>query len=163
MPSFDIVSRVEMNEVDNTINNTLKQIATRYDFRGSKTEINLDKKTNKIHIVAEDKMKMDAIKEMMLAAAAKRGLDLKVFSFGDVEPGASGNVKRDITIKEGIEQDTAKKIVKMIKDKKLKVQASIQGDEVRVSGKKIDDLQEVITLVKSADMPVPLQYVNMKS
>ncbi len=163
MPSFDIVSRIEMQEVDNAVNNTIKQIATRFDFRNTKTELTLDKKEKKIHCLAADEMKMEAIREMFLGAAAKRKLDLKSFKFGDVKPAADANVKRDIEIREGIEQEVAKKIVKIIKDSKIKVQASIIGEEVRVTGKKIDELQEVIQLMKGSAIEVPLQYVNMKS
>lgn len=163
MPSFDIVSRVEMQEVDNAVNNTLKAIQQRYDFRGSKTEVSLDKKEKKIRILTEDKMKMEAVKEMLQQNAVKRKIDLKTLKFEDPEPAAGSTLRREVTIKEGIDQDTAKKIVKLIKDSKMKVQASIQGEEVRVSGKKIDDLQEAIALVRGADIDVPLQFVNMKS
>jgi uncharacterized protein YajQ (UPF0234 family) len=163
MPTFDVVSKVDMQEVDNTVTNTLKEIATRYDFRNMKTEVKLDKKQKLIHVVAADKMKMQAVREMMIAKAIKRGLDIKCFKFEDPTPTSDAALKRDIRIREGIEQDLAKKIVKMIKETKMKVQASIQGDEVRVSAKKIDDLQSVISLLEGADLDVPLQFVNMKS
>ena len=163
MPSFDIVSRVEMQEVDNAVNNTLRQIGQRYDFRGSKTELNLDKKEKKIHVLTEDRMKMEAVREALQQSAVKRKIDLKTLRFDDPQPAAGSNLKCDVVIREGIDQDTAKKIVKMIKDSKMKVQASIQGEEVRVTGKKIDDLQEVITMLKGADIEVPLQFVNMKN
>ena len=139
MPSFDIVSRIDLQEVDNAVNNTLKQIATRFDFRNSKTSLTFDRKEKKLSAATDDKMKMQAVKEMFMNAAAKRKLDLKSFEFGEPLPALSGTVKSEIKIREGIDQDTAKKIVKMVKDAKIKVQASIQGDEVRVSGKKIDD------------------------
>jgi uncharacterized protein YajQ (UPF0234 family) len=163
MPSFDIVSRVEMQEVDNAVNNTLKAIAQRFDFRGSKTEINLDKKEKKIRILTEDKMKMEAVKEMLQQNAVKRKIDLKTLKFEEPQPAAGSQLRREVVVKEGIDQETAKKIVRLIKDSKMKVQASIQGDEVRVSGKKIDDLQAAMTLVRDADIEVPLQFVNMKS
>lgn len=163
MPSFDVVSRVDMQEVDNAINNARKEIATRYDFRNSRTEINFDRKEKKINVVAEDKMKMDAIREILLSKAVKRGIDLKSFEFGEPVPAAHAALKREIKVKEGIEQDLAKKIVRIIKDSKIKVQASIQGEEVRVSGKQIDDLQSVIALLRGSNLEVPLQYVNMKS
>ncbi|MBI1336193.1 MAG: YajQ family cyclic di-GMP-binding protein [Phycisphaera sp.] len=162
MPSFDIVSRVEMQEVDNTINNTKKEVATRYDFRGSKTEIHFDRKEKKINLLTEDKMKMEAVREMLLNHAGKRKLDLKVFEFGEPQPGPQANLKREVKIKEGIPQDIAKRIVKTIKDAKMKVQASIQGEEVRVTGKQIDDLQAVITMLRGQPIEVPLQFVNMK-
>jgi uncharacterized protein YajQ (UPF0234 family) len=163
MPSFDIVSRVEMQEVDNAVNNTLKAIATRYDFRNSRTTVELDKKEKVIRIVAADKMKMEAIKEMFLQAAVKRKLEVKTFKFEEPEPGAQANLKRVVKIQEGVPIDLARQIVKLIKDSKLKVQASIQGEEVRVTGKQLDDLQAVIALVRQANLPVPLQFVNMKN
>lgn len=163
MPSFDIVSRVELQEVDNAINNTLKALQQRYDFRGSKFEVVHDRKEKKIKVHAEDKMKMEAIKETLQQNAVKRKIDLKTLKFEEPQPAAGSQLKREVLIREGIEQDTAKKIVKMIKETKLKVQASIQGDEVRVSGKSIDDLQSVIALLKGSDVEVPLQFVNMKS
>lgn len=163
MPSFDIVSRVEMQEVDNAVNNTVKAITQRFDFRGSKTEITLDKKEKKIRILTEDKMKMEAVRETLQQNAVKRKIDLKTLKFDEPQVAAGSNLRSEVTIREGIDQDTAKKIVKTIKDSKIKVQASIQGEEVRVSGKKIDDLQEVIALVRGAGIEVPLQFINMKS
>lgn len=163
MPSFDIVSRVEMQEVANAVNNTLKATAQRFDFRGSKTEVALDQKEKKIRILTEDRMKMDAVREMLQQNAVKRKVDLKTLKFGDPQPAAGSTLRSEVTIREGIDQDNAKKIVKLIKDSKLKVQASIQGDEVRVSGKKIDDLQEVIAMLRGAGLELPLQFVNMKS
>lgn len=163
MPSFDVVNQVDHQEIDNTVNNTLKAIANRFDFRGSKVEIEFDRKTNKIKVNVEDAMKMEAVKEMMVSAAVKRSVEVKSLAFGDSEPGAGASVKCEITVQEGIDQPTAKKIVKMIKDdKKLKVQPSIQGDSVRVSGKKRDDLQAVIAMLKAAELDIPLQFVNMK-
>jgi cyclic-di-GMP-binding protein len=163
MPSFDIVSRVDLQEIDNAINNAKKEIATRYDFRNSKTSIDFDRKEKKINIVADDKMKMDAVREILQSKAVKRNIDLKSFEFGEPQPTAHAALKREVKVKEGLEQDVAKKIVKMIKDAKLKVQASIQGEEVRVTGKQIDDLQSVMAMLRGAGLEVPLQFVNMKS
>ena len=163
MPQFDVVSRIEMQEVANAVNNTAKEVSTRYDFKGSDTRVELDKKANNIHMVAADKMKMDAVAEIFIRHAIKRKLDQEAFDFEEPTPTARGALKRDVKIREGIDQDTAKKIVKRIKDSKMKVQASIQGDEVRVQGKKIDDLQQVIAMLKEADLGVPLQFINMKS
>lgn len=162
MPSFDIVSRVDMQEVDNAINIARKQLAGRYDFRGSKTEINFDRKEKKLGLLTEDKMKMEAIREMILQAMARRNVDIKALKFEEILPGRDTMVKRQIVIQEGLDQDTARKIVKLIKDAKMKVQASIQGDEVRVSGKQIDDLQAVMQMVRQAGLSVPLQFVNMQ-
>jgi len=163
MPSLDIVCRVNMQEVDNALNNTRKQIANRFDFRGAKAEITLDVKEKTLHILTEDNSKMEAIREMFFSSAVKRGLNLKLFKLEDTIPGAGGNVKRDIKIREGLEIDFAKSVVKLIKETGLKVQASIQGDEVRVNGKKIDDLRAVMAALQAADLEVPLQFVNMKS
>lgn len=163
MPSFDIVSRVEMQEVDNAVNNTLKEVATRYDFRGTKTELTFDRKEKKLHIVAGDKMKIEALREMFLQKAVKRGLEIKVFDFEEPTPTTGGALKQDVKLREGIEQPLAKKIVARIKESKIKVQGSIQGDEVRVTGKQIDDLQAVMAMLKSEKYDTPLQFVNMKS
>jgi len=163
MPSFDIVNKVDFAEIDNAVNNTLKEIATRFDFRGTKTEVTVDKKEKKIHMLAADKMKIDAVREMFLNKAVKRNLSIKAFEFAEPLPTTAGALKREVKIKDGIEQDIAKKIVRTIKDSKLKVQASIQGDELRVTGKQIDDLQAVIALLRGANLEVPLQFVNMKS
>jgi len=163
MPSFDIVSRVDLQEIDNAVNNTLKEVANRYDFRGTRTELTFDRKEKSLHMVAGDKMKMDALKEMFLQKAVKRGLEIKVFDFEEPTPTSGGALKRDVKLREGIEQPLAKKIVAKIKESKIKVQGSIQGDEVRVTGKQIDDLQAIIALLKQDEYDTPLQFVNFKS
>lgn len=163
MPSFDIVSRLDYAELDNAINNTKKAIAQRFDFRGAVVELTINRKEKNLHVLTEDKSKQEAIKEMFLHAAVKRGISPKAFDFKETEPGAAGKVKRDVKLKDGLEQDAAKDIVKRIKAGGLKVQASIQGEEVRVSGKKIDDLQEVIAMLRAAELDIPLEFVNMKS
>jgi uncharacterized protein YajQ (UPF0234 family) len=163
MPSFDIVSRMNWAELDNAINNTHKAIAARFDFRGSPVEITVDKKEKKIKIVADDGTKMKGVREMFDSAAHRRGIDIKSFKWGDNEPTALGKLKNEIKIQDGIEQDKAKEIVRVIKDSKLKVQASIQGEELRVQGKQIDDLQAVIKLLNGSALGLPLQFVNMKS
>lgn len=163
MPSFDVVSRVDMQEVDNAVNNACKEIATRYDFRSSNTQVTLDRKEKQIHVVTADKMKMQAVQEILANKAAKRNINLKSFEFQEPQPTSHGALKCDVKVKEGIDHDTAKQIVRLIKEAGIKVQASIQGEEVRVSGKKIDDLQSVIAMLRSANLDVPLQYVNMKS
>ena len=163
MPSFDIVSRVNFAELDNALNNTRKAIAARFDFRGATAELTLDQKEKKLKIVADDNMKLRGIREMFESAAFKRGLVAKTFLWGDAEDALGGKMKIEVKIQDGIEQEKAKEIVKLIKDSKLKVQASIQGDELRVSGKKIDDLQAVMRLLDGAALGLPLQYVNLKS
>ncbi|WP_027186449.1 YajQ family cyclic di-GMP-binding protein [Desulfovibrio inopinatus] len=163
MPSFDVVSRVDLQEIDNAVNNSLKEIASRFDFRGSKTELTFDKKNVVLHVSTESDMRLKAVRDMLIGHCVKRKVDVRALDFGDPKPGAGQSVKQDIKVKEGIDKDTAKKIVKLIKDSKLKVQSSIQDDQVRVTGKKIDDLQSVITLLKGQELDVALQFVNMKS
>ncbi len=161
MPSLDVVSKINFAELDNAINNTKKAIAQRFDFKNSPVEITVDRKEKKLHVNAEDKTKQEAVKEMFLSAAMKRGLAVKTFDFGECEVGAAGRLKRDVKLRDGLQQDQAKDIVKRIKATGLKVQASIQGEEVRVSGKKIDDLQAVMALLKNGELDLPLQFVNM--
>lgn len=151
-----------MQEVDNAINNTRKEIATRYDFRGSPSEVTFDKKEKVIHVIAEHEMRMDALMDMLMTNMIKRKVDPKALKPKAIEPTSHGYVKRSIDIQEGIETEIAKKIVKLIKDQKLKVQAAIQDEQVRVSGKKIDDLQEVIKMLRGQNLDIPLQFVNMK-
>ncbi len=162
MPSLDIVNEIDNQEVDNAVNNTTKEITTRYDFRGLHSEVTYHDKEKRIHIVAAESMKMQAIKEMLIKNFVKRGIDSKVLEFGDEEGTSQGHLKMDVQLKEGIDRETAKKIVKEIKDTKLKVQPQIQDDQVRVTGKKIDDLQAIMSHLKGKDMGVPLQFTNMK-
>lgn len=162
MPSFDIVSKVDGQTLDNTINTVKREISTRYDFRGSNSEIELDKKTNIIHITTENDLKMDQIEKIIIERMVKNKLDPKHLDFGKEQYAAGKNIKKDIRVKQGIEKDTAKKIVKAIKGGKYKVQAQIMDEQVRVTSKKIDELQAVIGMCRGEDFDVPLQYVNMK-
>jgi cyclic-di-GMP-binding protein len=162
MPSFDIVSRVDVQEIDNAVNVTRKAILSRYDFRNSKTEITLDKKEKKIHVTTEDDMKLRAVQDSLIENLVKRKVDRKFLKPTPAEPAAHGMIQRELTIKEGVDSDTARSIVKMIKERKLKVQAAIQENQVRVTGKKIDDLQEVIQLLRASPLPIPLQFINMQ-
>jgi uncharacterized protein YajQ (UPF0234 family) len=162
MPFFDIVSRIDLQEVDNAVNMTRKAILSRFDFRQSKTEISLDKKEKKIRVTTEDDMKMRAVQEGLIENLVKRKVDTKGLEVKPSQMAAQGMIQREISIKEGVDADTARAIVKMIKDKKLKVQAAIQENQVRVTGKKIDDLQEVIQMLRTANLPIPLQFVNMQ-
>jgi cyclic-di-GMP-binding protein len=162
MPSFDIVNRIDLQEVDNAVNITKKAILSRYDFRESKTEIALDKKEKKVRITTEDDMKMRAVQETLIENLVKRKVDTKCLEAKPSQMAAQGMTQREITIREGVDADTARNIVKMIKDRKLKVQAAIQEKQVRVTGKKIDDLQEVIEVLRSASLPIPLQFINMQ-
>jgi len=162
MPSFDIVNRIDLQEVDNAINNAKKEIATRYDLRQSRSELELDRKEGKVRMLAADEMKLKAIKEILITHLVRRKIEAKGLHFADHEPTSQGNLKCEGVFRQGIDKDTARKIVKVIRDAKLKVQAAIQDDQVRVTGKKIDDLQSVIAMVKEKDLEIPLQFVNMK-
>lgn len=163
MPSFDIVSKIDGQTLDNAINNAKKEILNRYDFNDSKSTVELDKKTNEITIVTENDMRLKAIIDSIISRMMKQNLDPKSMDMGK-EHYASGNmIRKEIKIKEGVDKETAKKIVKKIKDSGLKVQASIMDDQVRVQGKKIDDLQAVINLCRGEDFGQPLQYINMRN
>jgi cyclic-di-GMP-binding protein len=162
MASFDIVSRIDLQEVDNAVNISKKAILARYDFRGSKTEITLNKTEKKIHVTTEDDMKMRAVQDTLIENLVKRKVDRRYLEPKANEMAAHGMIKREISIREGVDSDNARNIVKMIKEKKLKVQAAIQDQQVRVSAKKIDDLQFVIQLLRDGKLPIPLQFVNMQ-
>ncbi len=163
MPSFDIVSKVDLQSLDNAINTARKEITTRWDFRDSKTEIQLDKKTMNIHVVTENDMKIKQVGDIIISRVMKQGIGAESLDFGKEEYASGNMVKKDIKVKQGIDKDTAKKIAKMIKETGLKVQPSIMEDQVRVSGKKIDDLQAVIAHCRAVTFGIPLQYENMKS
>ena len=163
MASFDIVSRIDLQEVDNAVNITKKAILSRYDFRQSKTEITLDKKEKKIRVTTEDEMKMRAVQDALVENLVRRKVDRKCLDAKESHMAAQGMIQREIAIKEGVDSDIARNIVKMIKERKLKVQAAIQENQVRVTGKKIDDLQTVIQMLRGANLPIPLQFINMQN
>lgn len=163
MPSFDIVNEIDLQKLDNAINVAIKEITSRYDFHGSKTELNLDKKTMIITFITENDMRIKAIQDILISRMMKQGLDSAALDFGK-EHYASGNmIRKEVTVKKGIDKETAKKLVKVIKDSGLKVQASIMDDQLRVTGKKLDDLQAVISKVKGYDAGIPLQFTNFRS
>lgn len=161
-PSFDIVSEVDMQEVNNAINQTVKEITQRFDFKGSKSVVEVENGKS-IKIVTEDDTRMRNIVDILQGKFIKRGVSIKNLEYGKVESAAGGMVRQSIRIKQGIEADVAKKITKDIKESKLKVQTQLQDDQVRVSGKKIDDLQAVIALLKGKDYGVELQFSNFRS
>jgi len=163
MPSFDIVCETDHQKLDNAVNTAKREIVNRYDFHNSKTEIELDKKELMLHIVTENDMRMDAIESILISRIIKQGLEPSCLDFGKEKYAAGSMVKKDIKIKEGIDKDNARKIVKLIKDSGMKVQASIMDEQVRVTGKKLDDLQEVIALVKKAGLDLPLQFNNFRN
>ncbi len=164
MPSFDIVSKLDTQSLDNAINNAKKEILNRYDFHDSKSSIELDKKTNSLTIITENDMRLKAIIDSIISRMMKQHLDPNSLDLDKQHFSISGNmIRKDIAVKEGIDKETAKKIVKKIKDSGLKVQASIMDDQVRVQGKKIDDLQSVIQLCRGENFGQPLQYINMRN
>lgn len=163
MPSFDIVSKTDIQKLDNAINTAKKEILTRYDFHDSKTEIEFDKKAMNIHIVTENDMRMKAIQDIIISRSVKQAIDTSCFDFGKEQYAAGALIKKDVKVKQGIDKETAKKIVKLIKDTGMKVQASIMEDQVRVTGKKIDDLQQVIAMLKNQKLELPLQYENFRN
>ncbi len=160
--SFDIVSKVDMQEVDNALNQARKEIIQRYDFKGSKTSIDLKEKENQIILISDDDFKMKAVVDILQSKFVKRNVPLKALSYGTVEPAAGGTVRQVITLQNGIDKENAKLIVKMIKDSKLKVQAQIMDDQVRVSGKSKDDLQSVMALLRGADLKFAVQFTNYR-
>lgn len=163
MASFDIVSKVDAQALDNAVNVTQKEITNRFDFKGTHVVMDLNKKDFKIGLETDDDMKMRQLCDVLMSRAHKQGIDPMAFDFSK-EGFQSGKVwKKEVTVRNGLQQEDAKKLVKLIKDSGLKVQASINDDLVRVQGKKIDDLQEVIQLCRTANLEFPLQYVNMRS
>ena len=163
MPSFDLVSKVDLQTLDNAINTVEKEIKNRFDFKGNHVVVALNKKDLKLNLEADSEMKLSQIIDVLISKSIKQGLAAEIYDFNK-EPFQSGKVvKKEVAVRNGISQGDAKKIVKLIKDGKFKVQASIMDDIVRISGKKIDDLQAVIQASKAWDLGLALQYVNMKN
>lgn len=158
--SFDIVSKVNLTEFDNAIQMSLKEILNRFDFKGTKTEIN--RETDKLVIISDDDYKLKAVIEILSGKLVKRGISLKFLEHGKVDQALGGTVRQEIKIKQGIPQDQAKEINKKIKESGLKVQTQIQGDQIRATAKKIDDLQAVIQFLKKSSLPIELQFVNYR-
>jgi cyclic-di-GMP-binding protein len=163
MATFDIVSKIDIQKLDNAINTVVREISTRYDLRDSKTTVEFDKKELSIHIVTNNDMSMKAVEGIIISRTIKQGLDSRCFDFGKEHYAAGDMVKKDVKINNGIEKETAKKIVKMVKETGIKVQASIMDDQIRVTGKKIDDLQSVIAQMKKSKVEIPLQYENFRN
>jgi len=162
MPSFDVVNKVDAQLLDNAINVARKEILNRFDFNGSKSEILLDKKLMQISILTENDMRMESIIDAIRSRMIKQHLNPMCLDFGKDQVASGMMVRKEIKVREGIDKEMAKKIVKDIKDSKLKVQAQMMDDQVRVTGKKIDDLQAVIALLRSGSYELPMQFVNMK-
>jgi uncharacterized protein YajQ (UPF0234 family) len=158
--SFDVVSRVDHQELDNALNQTRKEIANRFDFKHSKTNIEFDEK--KITLISDDELKMRNVVDMLQGKAVRRGIDVKAFEFGEVEPAAGGTVRQIVTLRSGIPKDQSKELLAHIKALKLKVNAQYQDDQIRVSGKNKDDLQKVIASLRAMEFERPLQFVNFR-
>ncbi len=158
--SFDIVSEVDMQEMDNSINQSMKEISQRYDFKGSKASISLEK--DSLKLAAEDNYKINAVLEILRGKMIKRGLSIKCLDPGKIEDAFGSTLKQTVAIKKGLDKEKAKEITLYIKDSKLKVQAQIMDDKVRVSSSKKDDLQKIIQLLKSTDFNIDLQFINMR-
>jgi len=163
MPSFDITSKVDLQTLDNAINTVKKEIENRFDFKNSPVAIALNKKDYKIDLEAESEMKLGQITDVILSRSMKQGIAPEAFDFTKEHYPSGKVVKKEVPVRNGIKQEDAKKIVKAIKDSGLKVQSQIMDDVIRITAKKIDDLQEVISLCKGANFGLALQYVNMKS
>lgn len=162
MPSFDIVSEVNQVEVHNAVDQTNKEVSTRFDFKGSDARVEINEKEKTLTIFADDDFKLSQVRDVLAAKLAKRGVDTRCLKLGDGEPISGNKMKQPVTVREGIEQDLAKKIVKLLKDSKMKVQGSIQGDVVRVSGAKKDLLQDAIALIRKSINEFPLQFKNFR-
>jgi len=160
MPSFDIVSKIDMTSVDNALQGVMKEMQVRYDFKGSKSEIS--KTDEAILISADDELKRRQVEELLITHLTRKGVDTKALEFGKVEQASGNTVRQTVTVRQGIQRDVAQKIVKAIKSSKLKTQAAIQGDEVRVSGKKRDELQETMARIKELGVEFPLQFENFR-
>ncbi len=163
MPSFDIASKVDLQVLDNAINSIKKEVDNRYDFKGSHVQVELNKKDLSISLETDSDMQMRQLEDILITKSMRQGIEASAFDLS-AEPAASGkHLRKQVKVRNGIDRDTAKKIVKLIKDGKHKVEAAIMDDIIRVSSKKIDELQAVIQLCKSGNLGLPLQFINMKS
>lgn len=162
MPSFDIVSKINPQDLSNAINNAKKEILNRYDFNTSKSTIELDAKTNILTVNTEDDMRLKAIEDVLIARLLKQQIDPKCMDFGKNEYASGNMIRKEIKIKEGIDREAAKKINKIIKDSGIKVQSAIMDDQIRVTSKKIDELQAIISLIRTSELDVPVQFINMR-
>lgn len=159
---FDVVCEVDMQEALNAVNQATKEIEQRFDFKGSKSSIELDKGKHTITLASDDEMKLKSVIDILEGKMVKRGISLKALGYGKIEPASGNTVRQVVTIQQGIPQDKCKEIVKLIKETKIKVNAEIQKDQVRVKSKKIDDLQTIIQMLKGKDLGIALQFSNYR-
>ena len=160
--SFDIVSKIDLQEVKNAMEQALKEVGQRFDFKGSKSEIRLDETAKEISVTSDDDYKLKSLIDILQTKLIKRGISPKALTYGKVEAGLGGTAKQKITLQQGIPSDKAKEIVKAIKDMKLKIQTQIQGDQLRVTGKNRDDLQSVIKALRETDFGIDMQFTNYR-
>ncbi|MDH3689019.1 MAG: YajQ family cyclic di-GMP-binding protein [Gammaproteobacteria bacterium] len=160
MPSFDVVSEVDFQEVRNAVDQANREIHNRYDFKGSDARV--EQSDNRLTLCADDDYKVGQAMDILQTKLAKRKVDLGCLKIYDIEPSQGGKAKQEVLIRHGVDVELARNIVKQIKNSKMKVQASIQGDRVRISGKKRDDLQNVISMLRGEDLDLPLQYINFR-
>jgi len=160
--TFDIVSKVDLQEVLNAVQQAMKEISQRFDFKNSKSDIELNKEKHEIAVVSDDEMKLKSVLDILQTKLVKRGISLKALSYGKVEAAAGSTVKQVVTLQQGIPIEKSKDIVKIIKDTKMKVQAEIQKDQVRVKGKKIDDLQAIMSVIKGKDLDIHIEFINFR-
>jgi len=158
--SFDIVSKVELSEVNNAIQTALKEIENRFDFKGSKSSISLEKE--ELVLVSDDDFKLSQVKDILLGKLVKRDVPIKNLDYGKIEPAAGGTVRQRVKLVQGIDKDNAKKINSIIKDTGLKVKTQIQDDQIRVTGKSKDELQQIINAIRKADLPLEVQFINYR-
>lgn len=160
--SFDVVSKVEMAEVVNAVQQSTKEMASRFDFKGSKSSISLDEKKGEITVIGDDDMKLKNVLDILQTKLVKRGVALRALEYGKVEDAAGGTLRQVITLKQGIAQEKAKQITAAVRESKIKVKTEIRGDEIRISGPKKDDLQATIQLLRGKDFGIELQFVNFR-
>jgi len=160
--SFDIVSRVDLQEVLNAVQQSMKEISQRFDFKGSRSNIELNKDKHEIIVISDDESKIKTVIDILQTKLVKRNVSLKALQYGKAEPASGGTVRQTIVLQQGISSEKAREIVKLIKDSKMKVQAEIQKDQVRVKAKKIDDLQSIIGLIKGRDFGIHIEFANYR-
>lgn len=159
--TFDIVSQVDLQEVNNAVNQALRELQTRFDFKGSKSEIDFD--GEQIVLVGDDEFKLKSVVDILEAKMVKRGINLKALKYAKIEPSARDTVRQRVNLVQGVDKELAKVITKLVKESKLKVQAAIQNDQVRISGKNRDDLQEIMKIIKDHEFDIPLQFINYRT
>lgn len=159
--TFDIVSKVDMQEVRNSVDQAVRELRTRFDFKGSRSDIIFD--GEEITLIGDDDFKLKNVVDILEAKLVKRGINIKALRYGKIEPSAKDTVRQKLNLVQGVDKDQSKIITKLVKDSKLKVQVAIQGDQVRISGKNRDDLQEIIKIIKDYEFDIPLQFVNYRT